>query len=115
MERPTQVDIGPFAWEIVYDSEELRHLHRVGAEDMWGCTLVDQHKMLIDDSRSLRAVKETVLHEVFHAILATYGIRMPDGKEENFDKEERFVLTFSPMVFDVFLRNPKLTGWLFHE
>lgn len=114
--RPDKIKIGPFTWDIDYKAEgKLKDIHRAGGEDMMGCTFPDKLLILIGvDERPEQAIKDTFLHELLHAIIFTFSIKVPfsmDEKEE-FEREEVLVSQLSSGLLDTMQTNTHLMDWL---
>lgn len=66
-------------------------------------TLPEQTRIVIDPLRSASGLRETVLHEVLHAAIWTYGI-----DAEGVTDEEELVGPLASAVLDVLRRNSAL-------
>jgi hypothetical protein len=83
--------------------------HRVN----WGidldgdCGQIDEVKNLIEISDGMGAheERETVLHEIVHAVAHQLGVKMPEKK----------VRPMSCGIYEVLMNNPKLTAYLFEQ
>lgn len=81
--------------------------------EVLGRTSVDTGKIAIHtrgDKASLDQVRDTVLHEVLHAIVGLTGLGETLGEDE-----ESVVGRLSIHLLDTLRRNPKLANYLFWE
>lgn len=75
-----------------------------------GMTSTAKHVMWIDtDGNSLDVIKETVVHELIHALFDDAGITWPVAEEE---QEETLIRVLSPRLFAALKVNPELLAWL---
>lgn len=92
-----KIEIGPAVWTV----NTVMNMEDFGRTDVrWSIIALssDQH---VDQMR------DSLLHEVLHAIVFTYGIQM--GSEEN---QEAIVKTLTPALLDVLRSNPELVDQL---
>lgn len=115
--RPTSVRIGSFDWTIDY----LEHSdwHTEGRDEI-GTTEADQLKILVrlsDEKRSyhIACVKETLLHELLHAIYAFTGLTFYATAKNEKDQEEHTVRSLTPSFLAVMRENPDLVKWLIED
>ena len=106
---PESVVVGPVTYRITDRDDDWREaqLHGQGKRDRcWGLTWEDRALILVNvhDEQKRR---ETVLHEVMHAVAATVGA---GSKKKH--TEERWISMFSPLLLDTLQRNPDLIAWL---
>lgn len=116
MKRPQYVDIGPYRWDITYDKTglELKHLARLGVGDVHGLTIHSELRIIIEDGLNDQFLKDTVLHEILHALCYTHNIDVPFSMEEKDrdEREEKLVAALSTALLDVMQRNPHIFKWL---
>lgn len=74
-----------------------------------GCYQSDPSKIRIKDSMDPREKLNTILHEVLHAIVYTYGIKK-DFKDD--DEEEKIVNVFGNGLTEALTRNPELMKFI---
>lgn len=100
MNPPPTIQIGPYAYTI-----ERTHDETLKAGDTWGDHDIGEQRIRVRTDASPDCSRDTVLHEILHAICEVYGVRPR--------KEERLVRQLSPAILDVFDRNPELLDYLF--
>ena len=111
-ERPTDVRIGPFTWTIHVDDEMILAAEDAAGEGRFGITAPRTHRILVATaSRPEQAIRETVVHELLHAINVTYSIKVPEYGDQG-EKEETAVATLATPLLEVLQRNPMLLRWL---
>lgn len=100
--RPKKVDIGPFRYELYFTPVPL--------DGYSG--LMDANTRTISIDGTMRDPRETVLHEVLHAVIDLTGLRS-GGKDEAIEvTEEKLVSALSPWLLTVLTENPKLVEFL---
>jgi hypothetical protein len=111
---PKKLQVGPTTWRIEYSADELARLANAGADDMFGCTLPQEHRILVHEKRPLDGIKETLLHEIIHCINHVYALEVPHclSEESAHVREERLVASLAPALLDTMQRNKKLFNWL---
>jgi hypothetical protein len=112
--RPDSVKVGPFVFNIVWNGAELRRLDRIDGRDSFGMTLMDRHRIVIEDARPLSALQNTLLHEILHALVWTYDVPMPYQDDEH-KMEEAFVCRFDSPFLLLMKDNPEVFAWLLTE
>lgn len=110
-DRPRDIKVGPFVFNIVWDGAELRRLDRIDGRDSFGMTLMDRQRIVIEDARPLQALQNTLLHEILHAVVWTYDIPMPYQDEEH-KMEESFICRFDSPFLLLMKENPQVFAWL---
>lgn len=113
-ERPAGAYIGPYWWSITYSTAELTSIHRLGGGSVHGLTINDDLRIIVEDDRPLQFIKDTVLHELRHAFLYTFNIKIPHSMKEDdeIEREEQFVASESTAWLDTMQRNNELFMWL---
>jgi hypothetical protein len=104
MKPPKTVRIGPAKWKIrLADLPEL--------DDKLGLTMSRHSTIVIHENQSAAAMRDTVVHEILHAVLVDAGISIALGIDH--DDEERMVRLLAPALLGVFFRdNPQLVTFL---
>lgn len=97
MKPPRHIQVGPFRYRV-----------RVDQIDDCGTTDPDRLTITLRESNPSDVQRETLLHEVLHAVLANCGL----AKELGDDQEEHVVRALSPILLDTFDRNPRLVDFL---
>lgn len=110
--RPGDVRIGPFTWTLHYDDETLIDAQDTDGQGRFGMTAPRTHRITVAvASRPEQAIRETVVHEVLHAINVTYSLKVPEHGDPG-EKEEQAVATLATPLLEVLQRNPLLLRWL---
>lgn len=76
---PSQVMINGVVWTI----EFKRRVKIDKTTDCYGLTDLKLKKILLVKGMSQSLLRRIYLHEIFHAVLFSYGIQIPGGKEED--------------------------------
>lgn len=106
---PGTVQVGPHVYTIVVDRKRA-----IDASVTYGFTHPDWSEIILGPDQCLSQQRDTVLHELLHALLALVGVNKGGDRallpEE--DDEERLVTALSPLLLDTLRRNPDLTAFL---
>lgn len=99
--RPSNVRVGPYTYTIEYrdnvcDSEP----------DLFGLTLSREQRIFISSRQTIECERDTLLHEVMHAVFASSGLF------KEVDNEERVVATLATWLTMVLQDNPQLAKFL---
>lgn len=92
-----KIQIGQTTWE----------LEEAALEEEFGLTDHFQAKILVMKGQTKDQLRDTVLHEVLHAICFNYGVPTTDD-----ETEEAILKTLTPVLLDVLCRNPELVDLL---
>lgn len=112
MNRPTQVRIGPFTWSIEYSDEALAAMDDIDGKQRLGVTCERPLRIVVGVAgRPEQAIRETVVHELLHAVNLTFAVRVPEYGD---DKEEEMVATLATPLLGLLQDNPGLVAWLGH-
>lgn len=95
-----RIKIGEVVWKV----NETSHI------DDFGVTEYMAGEILLNSSQTTSQMRETLLHEVCHAIVFSYGIQL--GTPE---QEEQFINSFSPVLLSVICNNPEFLSILVGE
>jgi hypothetical protein len=98
------VQVGPNRYRVVLDQAAIDRIGAEGGTDLLGDT--DREKLVITLSPGAAedVVRETLLHEVLHAVFDVTGL----GHEIGNKREEALIRRLSPALLDVIRRNPRL-------
>jgi Zn-dependent peptidase ImmA (M78 family) len=99
-----RIKVGCFTYDIV--------VAQVRASDNHGETDRSNKEIFLSDCGNIEVVKETLLHELLHALLEDaqeFGIFADDNHEE------RLIRLLSPKLMSVMLDNPKLVEYLWKK
>lgn len=100
--RPKKVKVKEKEYKIVSRSKRWGKKH-----DAMGMITFNRNLIEVDESQSKEAMVDTVLHEILHAVVAEYGIKF-----KNLREEERVVHTMANGLTDVYKDNPALVDWI---
>lgn len=96
--KPKKVNVGPFRYTIAW-VEDL--------PESSGFTNMDHRIIGVAGSCDEQTQRETLLHEILHAVIDMTGLRGEDK-----DKEEKLVASISPVLYDVLRSNPTVVAYL---
>jgi hypothetical protein len=107
MKPPKRINVGPFVYDVTFDRATMDA--RVREEST---ALIGHHDgavltIDIDPDQAVGQARDTLLHELLHAIADVTGLSEAWG-----DREEEFVGRLSPAILDTLRRNPKLVRYL---
>lgn len=95
---PRQLRIGPMTWSVTLDPL---------LSDAVGETRAQKLTIRLAPGQAPDYERDTLLHEVMHAIL------IHNALELEHDFEEKLCLTLAPALLDTLRRNPRLRAYLF--
>ena len=99
MKPPSKVVVGAtrFAIELTADLEG------------YGDTTIAKSRIRVQKGMDVHAERDTVMHEVLHALLENVGLAY-EMRED--DYEEKVVRRLAPALLDLLRRNPRLVQYL---
>lgn len=107
MTLPKKVYVAPHVMAILYDDDNrLKEL-----EDLNGLCDFDTGRIWIDRQQTPLMEKDTVLHEVLHAVLDQCGVKRR-FKDVDKEFEEDVVVEIAPRLLQVLRDNPRLVEYL---
>jgi hypothetical protein len=110
---PKQVVLGTQVWEIV---ERNRNKDGMLSEDSYGYTLQKENLIVIDTMIAESRKKQTLFHEIMHALRHTYGNPTMPKKTDSEDLwEHYFIGAWETSLIMVFRDNPKVLAYLIWE
>lgn len=98
MSCPKKLTIGPFRYAVMVPSF---------LPDADGATNYSQRVIAVNGSLSEQSQRETLLHEVLHAVIDQTGFRNLEKEEE-----EKLVASLSPPLLSVLRSNPTFVSFL---
>ena len=110
MDTPNTIKIGAQIYKVVE-----RHPNEDGtlSDRNYGYTLDAGNLIVLDSSVDLTRKQVTLIHEIMHAIIATYsGYAKPQKEAEIDEWEHYFIGLMEGNLLTVFQDNPKLVKWL---
>lgn len=105
---PTTVKVGPYTYTVTLSDARIKELEKENNADLYGFTAHSFLEIAVSPDMADLMVRETVLHEVLHAVLYTTGIS--NRFSEN--AEEHLVRALSPALFQMLRDNPQLVTYL---
>ena len=107
---PSKVKIGSIVWEV---SEQKR---KHAADDHYGFTNYKDATIIIDADLPVAMKRTTLIHEIMHAILSTFGGSFKPSKSTEFaDWEHYFIGLYEEPMIMVLRDNPELVEYLLGE
>lgn len=110
MKPPAKVKVGPFTYDVVFDSDALNRI-AIKADDtsgLDGAVEFNDHVVFLHGDRAPDFIREVFLHELLHTLTDMLGIR----HELDDDLEEKLVRRLSPPLLALLRDNPKLVAYL---
>lgn len=105
-QRPKQITIGSQKWKILW-VDAIVH----DGQELLGLACGSQLELRVVKDRPTSALRETLLHEILHAICFVFGITMPTEGGAH-EREEQVVAQLTEPLLLVLRQNPKLADWL---
>jgi len=107
MSRPTRLRLLSDHIDIVWSAAAVADASRKEGEPLYG--LYHDGQITIDPD--VRHVRDTLLHETLHALIAQTGLSEGSGPLSG-DAEEQVVRALTPLLLHVLRENPKLIQFL---
>jgi hypothetical protein len=109
MQPPSRVIVGPFPYVVLTDPKHVAKARRRAHDGRLGETDTTHLQIMVDAELPVAQVRDTVLHEVLHAVTWTVGgWRKGDGEDD-------YIGRVSPILLDTLRRNPQLVAYLTAE
>lgn len=108
MKLPAKVKVGPFTYKVTSDRHDMNQRCRDESTDLLGHCDRRMGVISVEPQQSLEQKRDTLLHEVLHAITDMTGIEAEMSNE----LEEQIVRRLSPVLLEVLRKNPKLVAFL---
>ena len=105
---PESVQVGPYVYTIVSDAARIAECEKEAHEELFGMTVHKSLEIILHPDAVDMVIRETLLHEVLHAVLYNTGIsdRMTEKTEEH------LVRALSPALFVLLRDNKKFLGYI---
>jgi hypothetical protein len=100
------IKIGCFTYKIVYADVKVSDTH--------GQTCTSNKEILIYKDDNEEVIRETLQHEIMHALMEDITDVIKDMDEAE-KLEETFIRLFSPRLMMVMTENPKLVKYLWNQ
>jgi hypothetical protein len=111
MKPPVQsVMVGDVCYTLRFATPDEMELFDSGGKPDFGRTLIFPQIILLNPTQGPDQLRDTIAHEIFHAILAQTPLAVIPLPEE--DAEEALIRAFTPGWLGVLRRNPKLAAYL---
>lgn len=108
---PTSIKIGSQVWEV---SEQKRKYSADASH--FGVTNTKDNTIILDADISLSMKRTTLVHELLHAILVTFGGSFTPPKNTDFsDLEHYFIGLYEEPLVMVLRDNPELVEFLLND
>lgn len=105
MKIPDRVKVGPFEYTLVHSKSAMDDYNWDNQSSYAGIAEHGNLRITITERRAPSKQKETLVHEVVHAILNTYDLHDRTA-------DEHFVEVFSVALMDTLQRNPDLVSYV---
>lgn len=110
MPLPKEVVLGTQTWEVV---ERNRNKDGMLSEENYGYTLHKENLIVIDSAIAESRKKQTLFHELLHALRFTYGNPATPKKGDDTDVwEHYFIGIYEEGIILMFRDNPHLVEYL---
>lgn len=97
------VKIGPFNYKIIYSEAKFSDTH--------GATCTSNKEIIVYKDSNEESVKETLQHELLHALLEDIVATIKDLEDEG-KMEEQLIRLLSPRLMCLAQDNPELVDYL---
>lgn len=101
--RPRSIVVGPVVYDVTFED--------MSGQGVTGRTGVDALRILISTTSARGQQRDTLLHEILHAIFSMVGLTEDLGPVT----EESHILRLAPAILDVLRRNPDLVQYLIDD
>lgn len=110
MKPPTHIKVGAAVYRVRSSKKAWRRrLSKSGeAHTTRGATSVHKHTIWMDPSGAEALVRETLVHELLHALLDDSGCPITTDEEN----EETWIRALSPRLYAALVENPDLVAYL---
>ncbi len=105
---PRSVKVGPHTFKIRCDRKGMDKVCRSESSDLLGHTDTTHLSITIEPDQAPGQLRDTLLHELLHAICDTTGLAH-SWEQSN---EEDAIRRISPMLLDTLRSSPKLVEFL---
>jgi hypothetical protein len=101
---PETIVVGPVTFDLSTDEKELLETCRSERSDLLGYTNCRRQRIVVSLDQGDDSLRDTLLHECFHAVFDMVGLTSELGAEE----EEKLIRRIATPLLDVLQRNPLL-------
>jgi hypothetical protein len=106
---PSRITVGPFPFVVLTDPKQVAKVRRRARDGRLGETDTTQLQIMVDAELPSAQVRDTVPHEVLHAVTWTVG-----GWRKG-DDEDGYIGRVTSILLDTLRRNPELVAYLMAE
>lgn len=108
---PKRIKVGANWWTISFEE----NLADNRSQGLYGQVREQESEIALNPNQSYSQARDTVLHEVMHAIKTHTLIGHPEAVESWSDLDETIALSYTPYLLMVIQDNPGLIDWLQKE
>lgn len=113
MPVPKKILIGTQSWEVI---ERSRRVDAALNEDDYGYTLSKENRIVIDADLTDSRKRQTLFHEIMHAVRFTFGGYPTPKKSDDIDVwEHYFIGMYEEGLLLVLQTNPELLEFLLEK
>lgn len=111
--RPIKIRVGPHNYSVLWSQKQWQdHLTKTQIKEACGYTRALTTQIFVKGwELSITQQKETLVHELFHAVFNLTNFEFQEHKKIK-DTEEHIVLMVSPWWAMIIKENPDLLAWL---
>ena len=106
---PERLQVGPFAFTVTTDASAVARMRHEANDGRYAQTDLSHLQITVDAELPAGQVRDSMLHETLHAVIATAG-----GWPKELSEEDA-VRRFAPLLLDTLRRNPHLVAFLTSE
>lgn len=113
--RPEWIKIGPFNWVVLYDAGVIRSYEATDGNLRFGATDPLKLMLVVDPNRPEGGIRETLWHELTHALVWATGINLDTGQAsvaQDEDLQETVVSQLATAQLAMLRDNPDLVRYL---
>lgn len=108
---PKRIKIGPTWWTVTFE-ENLSTIRDGERHGLYGRMLEQSSELVFNPDQSFGQARDTVVHEIIHAIRTNTVIDRMDAVGTFTDLDEAICLMYTPYLLMVIQDNPGLIDWL---
>lgn len=113
LKLPSKVQIGSQSWDI---TEKPRKGDLSLSEDSFGYTIHRENLIILDSTMSDSRKRQTLLHEILHAIKFSFGNPVTPKKTDDSDVwEHYFIAMYEEGLLLVLRDNPDILAYLLNK
>ncbi len=105
MKRPKWMWVGAFKYKVQWHKE-------LGNFNAAGATNPELTLILVDPKNDKQVQRETLVHELLHAIWKQTDLRVSMPDDDNDSEGEKIIQRLSPYLYAFIKENPEVVAWL---